>query len=154
MVTNVENITGTLVPKSTSAVPIFIKVGPKPSVPPSGKNIGRFIGTEVTSEWTPGGEELQYLDLAIQLDATDADGKHFVVKKSYKLMEKGNPFLRRDLRVWAGTDIMPDGGEFEVSTIIGKPVELVIENKWAGRRCTTVVKTLLHTVQPEEQVAA
>jgi hypothetical protein len=109
----------------------------KREVPPSGELPGVFIKAEQVLKSDKRGKSNNTLRLVGELEAVKSNGKRFIADATYNLDDtRGIDRLTKVLKIWRGSDALPDLGDFDPETeFVGKRfvAEPVVEDK-GGKR--------------------
>jgi hypothetical protein len=91
--------------------------------PPEGPQVGVFADVIQGETKDKRGKTFKTLTLLGQLVAVNSNGKRFVARKTYKVSDtRGVKKLIGDLKVWRGSDAVPNLDEFDPEAeFLGKP---------------------------------
>lgn len=120
-------------------------------VPPSGELPGVFADVVQTVKTDKRNKSYQVLVLVGELAAAKSNGKRFTASASFNLDDsRGINRLKETLKVWRGSDALPDLGDFDPETeFLGKGfiAEPAVEDK-GGKRVIRLAGLKRGTGQP------
>lgn len=111
--------------------------------------MGVFTNVSIEAGKDEVGVDFQKLVLVVDLDAVDAAGKHFQLKRSHNIkLSRGVTTFRNDFLDWSGRKLTDyELSKFEPDKLMtGKPVKLVVRHRKEGKKTVAVIDRFLRTV--------